>query len=63
MDERCENCKFFPRGALKCRRHAPTVIQLKGYFESQYPTTFDGDWCGDWELNQNIKLEETIENS
>jgi hypothetical protein len=51
-DGECCSCKYFepyptksPVEGGECRRHPP-VVGTSG--TSDFPTTFYGDWCGDW---------------
>ena len=52
FDESCGNCVFY--GHLKCKRHAPILVQKHNYSETSYPTTFSTDWCGDWEFQEDV---------
>jgi hypothetical protein len=53
----CADCKHWSNQAKasegECRRHAPQalvfVIDAKTKFESRFPATQAGDWCGDFE--------------
>lgn len=43
---------------LECRKHAPTVISGSGtgWSDRLWPYVSYKDWCGDWELEQNLRV-------
>lgn len=55
MEPRCEQCKFWDRGASTgagsglCRRRSPGVVtgRTYPYVATRWPETSRGDWCGE----------------
>ncbi|MDR0532637.1 MAG: hypothetical protein LBH01_01650 [Verrucomicrobiales bacterium] len=56
ITKKCEACTYWKPNAAhtdgECRRHAPQTIVFNvtsdAKFESRFPVTKAGDWCGDF---------------
>jgi hypothetical protein len=69
MKSVCRHCRFWKeRGQIQeiilgeCRRYTKKVIILKdGKFFSLWPTTTEGDWCGEFEANGLLEEHHVVE--
>lgn len=49
----CGNCAFWKRDTTaldegECHRRAPKPVPVTGPFPVMWPSTAEGDFCGDW---------------
>jgi len=48
----CLNCRFWERQGHElrglCRRRAPVITEFTAESYDLWPTTSEGDWCGDF---------------
>jgi hypothetical protein len=65
--EQCEHCRFWKRLEQSekphgyCRRYAPRPFGVarisdagEWYDRAIWPTTADGDWCGEWGESRTV---------
>jgi hypothetical protein len=65
MNEKCENCRFWKQDPTKelekigwCRYWPPEIFEISGAFTSRFPLVKPEDWCGQYQLVQNIHTTE-----
>lgn len=62
-DQRCGNCHWHDHLNVRCKRHAPINFMVEYEIEgrqrkttsTEWPTTFENDWCGDWQSETEAK--------
>lgn len=50
MSFTCKTCLYWQSEAAGrgiCRRHAPTIVSVRGLVDNEQPITKETDWCGE----------------
>lgn len=48
MDRTCENCRFYCKDYLECRKNPP-IITDRSCNSGVFPVILPSDWCGQFE--------------
>jgi hypothetical protein len=57
----CYGCEYFDSAESVCRRYAPKPYAhnwTNDPLATQWPTVYEGDWCGEFKINSLLKYEE-----
>lgn len=66
VNEACGQCRFWQDmntngGVGMCKRHAPIAsLDKHDHIRSLWPTTYNGDRCGDWELYEKVPVQRDL---
>lgn len=50
MSFTCKTCLYWQSEAAGrgiCRRHAPSIVSVRGLVDNEQPITKESDWCGE----------------